>query len=302
MKHFLLSLLLMLLFSSSYGQVDPLYAQYLNNPILINPAYTGINNNFSAALAYRKQWAGFDGNPVTANLNAQLSLLNNKLGLGIIVLQDKIGNNQNTEAYTTYSYKIQTANGGVFSFGLQAGLINYKTNNGDLNTYDVSDPAFNSNFSLTKPSFGAGIIFRTERLFLGVSVPRMLKQENTYEEVVTNLYSQHLYFNFAYVFFFSEHVRFKPSVLLKGVHGSPISVDYNFFLNLDEKYTVGAFTRNFNTYGLVLQMKIGDKYQLGYAFEVPSNRSVGSVYISHEITFGISLPILSYHDSSVRSF
>lgn len=302
MKHFLLSLLLTFLFSSSYSQIDPLYAQYLNNPVLINPAYTGLNNNLTAALSYRRQWSGFDGNPVTANVNAQFSLLENKLGLGIILVQDRIGPNLNTEAYTTYSYKISTESGGVFSFGLQAGLINYRSDNGKLNAYDITDPAFSSNQSLTKASFGAGIIFRTERLFVGLSVPRMLKQENTYEEVVTSLYKQHLYFNFAYVFFLSEHVRFKPSVLLKGVQGSPVSIDYNFFINLDERYTVGAFTRNLNTAGLVLQMKLGDKYQFGYAFEVPSNKSVGTTYLSHEITLGISLPVLSYHDSSVRSF
>jgi type IX secretion system PorP/SprF family membrane protein len=302
MKHFLLTVLLALLFTSSYSQIDPLYAQYLNNPVLINPAYTGINNNFTASVSYRKQWAGFDGNPVTANLNGQISLLANRLGLGIIVLEDRIGNNHNTEVYTTYSYKIEANSGSVLSFGLQAGFINYRSNTDHLNAYDITDPAFNANQSLTRASFGAGIIFKTESLFIGLSVPRMLKQESTYEDIATSLYRQHMYFNVAYVLFLSEHIRFKPSLLLKGVKGSPLSVDYNLFFNLNEKYTAGAFTRNFNTYGLVLQMKISDKYQLGYAFEVPSDRSVGPVYVSHEVTFGISLPLLSYHSSSIRSF
>src|SRR5215218_8343132 len=88
------------------AQVDPLYAQYLNNPLLINPAYTGIHNNFNAAASYRKQWAGFDGSPSTFNVNAHSSFNNNKMGLGLIILSDKVGANANTEVQATYAYKL----------------------------------------------------------------------------------------------------------------------------------------------------------------------------------------------------
>src|SRR6476620_5175420 len=107
----------------SEAQVDPLYAQYLNNPLLLNPAYSGINNNFSAAASYRKQWAGFDGSPSTFNVNAHSSFNNNKMGLGLIVLSDKVGVNANTEVQATYAYKLDL-NGKFLSFGLQAGMIN----------------------------------------------------------------------------------------------------------------------------------------------------------------------------------
>ncbi len=40
------------------AQQDPIYAQYLNNPLTINPAYAGINNQFSARVQARTQWAG----------------------------------------------------------------------------------------------------------------------------------------------------------------------------------------------------------------------------------------------------
>ena len=42
------------------AQIDPLYAQYLNNPMLINPAYAGLNNNLNIGVSFRKQWAGFE--------------------------------------------------------------------------------------------------------------------------------------------------------------------------------------------------------------------------------------------------
>jgi hypothetical protein len=130
----------------------------------------------------------------------------------------------------------------------------------------------------------------------------MMKVESELDDVVTNLYSQHFYANAAYVFFLSERVRFKPSILVKGVKGSPLSLDYNLFFNLDEKYTAGIFTRNLNTYGTLLQMKMGESFQLGYALEIPTNKSVGTVYSTHEFCLSMSLDVLSFHDKSLNSF
>src|SRR6478736_5308000 len=154
-----LLLIIFLLFFSirSQAQMDPLHAQYLNNPLVINPAYTGLNNNFNASISYRKQWSGFEGNPTTVNISGHTALHKNKMGLGFLLVQDKIGVNTNTEAYATYAYRLKFNNTSL-SFGLQGGLVNYKSNNSDLNAYDPSDPAFTNSENVTKPSFGAGII------------------------------------------------------------------------------------------------------------------------------------------------
>lgn len=286
----------------SNAQIDPLYAQYLNNPLLINPAYSGIHNNFNAAASYRKQWAGFDGSPSTFNVNAHSSFNNNKMGLGLIILSDKVGVNTNTEVQATYAYKVDL-NGKFLSFGLQAGMINFKSANGDLNPYDPSDPAFAGSFNFTKPSFGAGAILHSDKYFVGLSVPRMLKSNAEIGDIETELYSQHYYIMGAYNIFVNEHIRLKPSVLLKGVKGAKLSTDLNFALNIDEKYTAGVFTRSFNTYGLLAQMKISDMYRFGYAFEVPSNSSVGSKFTSHEFMIGMNLSLFNFHDRvSVSTF
>jgi hypothetical protein len=61
MNKFLLGSILLIIGLQAQAQVDPLYAQYLTNPMTINPAYTGLKNNLNMSVAYRKQWAGFDG-------------------------------------------------------------------------------------------------------------------------------------------------------------------------------------------------------------------------------------------------
>lgn len=280
--------------ASAKGQIDPLYAQYLNNPMLINPAYTGLNSQFTGSVSYRKQWAGFDGSPSTINASAHSSFRDNKVGAGIIILNDKIGVNTNTEVHATYSYKLRLDNK-VISFGLQGGFVNYKNVNTDLTIYDPNDPAF-ANSSVVKPSFGVGVILTSEKYFIGVSVPRLLQPTSSVGKENIELYSRHFYGLGSYIFYASNDVWVKPSVLVKYVSGSPVSVDLNASVILKDQITAGLFTRNFETYGLLSQLKINDRYKLGYVFEMPTNQSVGTRYTSHEVTLGIRLGLFAFHD------
>jgi len=300
MQKFLLIIPILFITFKLQAQMDPLYAQYLNNPLVINPAYTGLNNNLNVSVTYRKQWAGFEGSPSTVNVSAHTSLMNRKMGLGILILQDKIGSNKNTEVHATYAYKIDLGDQ-TLSFGLQAGLINFRSND-DLNPYDSNDPAFTTNQNVTKPSFGAGIILKSERYFIGLSAPRLLNENAVAGMTQTNLYNQHFYGTAAFLLYVSEQVRFKPSVLIKAVKGAPLSIDYNASFVFDQKYTVGLYTRNLNAYGFLTQLKFGKGYRFGYTFEVPSNNSVGTRFTTHEVTLGLNVAVFSSHHSTLTNF
>jgi len=300
MKKYLLSLALFGLSLSGFAQQDPLYAQYINNPMVINPAYAGLNNNLNASISYRNQWGGFEGNPVTVNVNSHMSLVDNKVGVGILLVQDKIGNVKNTEFQAAFSYKLKLDDK-TFSFGMQAGVINFRNNFGNLNLANDGDPAFTQNENLSKPNIGAGAILKSEKYFIGLSVPRLLSTTISNGGQDLQLYNQHYYLFGSYVFYLNERIRLKPSMLLKGVKGSPLSTDLNFNVNIDANYTAGVFTRNFNACGLLLQAKLSDRYKLGYTFELPTNQSVGTRFNTHELFLGIVLPVLSYHDRGVIS-
>ncbi|MBX2963301.1 MAG: type IX secretion system membrane protein PorP/SprF [Cyclobacteriaceae bacterium] len=285
----------MLMFNSASAQVDPLYAQYLNNPFLINPAYTGMNKSLNMMVGYRKQWAGFDGSPTTISATGHTSLLDNRMGVGLLISQDKIAENTNTFVQGTYSYKVSFDDYRYLSFGLQAGFMNFRSDNSMLNIADPTDPLFSEDINTFAPSFGAGVIYRTDNLFLGLSVPRMLSAKENFESATASIYSQHFYGFASYLFLLSNRVKFKPSVLLRGVGGSPLSVDVNAQFNIDERYAAGLFTRNLNTYGLLAQVKF-NQFRFGYVFEMPTNKSVGTNFTTHEITLGINLGIFNFHD------
>jgi type IX secretion system PorP/SprF family membrane protein len=289
------------LINTAKAQVDPLYAQYFNNPLLINPAYSGLNNNFNASITYRKQWAGFEGSPTTVNASAHSSLFDNKMGVGLVILQDKAGTNKNTDIQATYAYRLDL-NNKYLSFGLQAGVMNYKSNTDDLNPRDPGAPEFMGNPSYSKPSFGAGIILHSERYFIGLSVPRMLNPKAEIGTVESELYQQHFYLTGAYVVYLTERIRLKPSILFRGVNGAPVSIDLNASVNLDEKYSAGIYTRNFNTYGLLAQIKLKENLKFGYAFEVPGNNSVGARFTSHELMVALNLSLFKFHSNSLTNF
>jgi type IX secretion system PorP/SprF family membrane protein len=286
---------------SSKAQQDPLYGLYLNNPIMINPAYTGLNNNFNATAGFRSQWAGFDGSPTTLSLSAHSSLLQNKMGAGLIIVNDKIGESTTTQITATYAYKIEVAQDHLLSFGMQAGVMNYKLDPGKLNLQDPSDPAFSS-LSTVKPTLGAGVMLKSEKYLLGISVPRLLSNSYQIGGQTTSLYQQHFYLFGSYIFSMSERIQLKPSVLIKAVKGSPMSVDVNFNVNIDRNYTVGAYTRNLNSYGLLAQINFLEHYRLAYALEVPTNHSVGTRYTTNELNLGIKLSVLKFHNRSITNF
>lgn len=284
------------------AQQDPLYSQYLTNPLLLNPAYAGLNNNFNAALSYRSQWGAFEGNPTTANLNGHISLVGNRVGVGVMLIQDELGNTENTHFMGMGSYKLQLQDK-VISFGMQAGVINFQSDNGSLNLADPSDPAFAQNESLTKVNIGAGVILKSERYFVGFSVPRLLNSTfKSSQGESFDLFNQHYYLLGGYVFYLNERFRFRPSVLFKGVSGSPLSTDLNFNLNIDQKYSAGLYTRNFNTYGVLLQALFNDKFTLGYSFELPTDDSIGTRFNTHEVTLGVRMSVLSFHERSISNF
>jgi type IX secretion system PorP/SprF family membrane protein len=294
MKKILLFLLLVISGVSVFAQQDPLYSQYMMNPLLINAAYSGMTTDLNASVMYRKQWAGFEGSPVTFNANAHIALATNKMGAGLIIMQDQIGTDKTTEVTATYAYHLPLNETLKISFGLQGGVINYHSDYSDIK-FNPADAKF-TNSSEWKPNIGSGFLLYNDKFMVGISVPKMLKATSTIESLSTGLYNQHVYLLGAYVFPLSYRIKLKPWILARAVSGSPLSIDYAASLKVDDSYTLGLFTRNFSTYGFLAQINLGDNLRFGYVFELPGKNSVGTQYTTHELTLGVRLGILTFHD------
>lgn len=284
-----------------HAQQDPLYSQYLTTPLLINPAYTGYSRNLSGSVSYRKQWANFDGSPETFNASGQLALADNRMGLGVILLQDKIGSDNTTEMQFTYGYHVPLRNDLNLSFGLQGGFVNYRTDYSGL-IINPDDPRF-SNQSEWRPTIGAGIMVSSENLLLAASMPKMLKRSSDADSIATGLYNQNFYLLGAYVWQMNYRLKFKPWVLLRGENNAKISYDAGVAMTADNSYTLALFTRDLGTLGFMAQIELGDHFRFGYVFELPTGQSVGTRFTTHEVMLGARMRLFRFHDiSSIRNF
>jgi type IX secretion system PorP/SprF family membrane protein len=298
MKTLFSTLFFFCIFCLCNAQQDPLYSLYLNNPFVINPAYAGINNLLYTQFAYRTQWVGLGGNPTTMNFSGHTSVYDNKGGIGLQVLQDRIGENKNTEAQAAFSYKLNFSRS-TLSFGMQAGLMNFSNSPDDLTIRDGGDPNFAS-YSQFTFNMGAGVMLKSDRYFVGLSAPRMLPAKIQNGGTDFQVYHQALYLTGAYMFILSSDVSFKPTVLLRGTKNAPVSTDLHANFSFRHAYGLGVFTRNLNSYGVSAGLQY-NKLQFAYLFEIPTNRSVGPRFISHEVMVSFKTGVFQFQDARVVS-
>ena len=90
------------------AQGDALYTQYQFNKLAINPGYAGSNEGLSIALVYRDQWHGIDGAPKTASL-ALHAPIGDRIGLGLHLVDDRLGIVEETGAWGSFAFRIPTA-------------------------------------------------------------------------------------------------------------------------------------------------------------------------------------------------
>lgn len=297
MKQFLQLGFFLLLTGNLFAQQDPLYAQYFNNPMLINPAMAGSSDRLFVGLGYRTQWSGIEGGPVSYNFNSHMSIVNNRVGVGVIMTGDKLGESQTMQYAGAFSYRMKLSNA-TFSFGMQAGIVQYQANMNGVQVLNP-DPLFVP-YSSSQFNTGVGLLLKSERYTLGLSAPHLLPNSLSQNTDAPSASDQNYYLFGSYLFYLGERMQLSPSTLLRMTKGSSLSVDLNMNFTFDRKYTVGLMARSLNTYGGLLQLVLQNT-RLSYMFELPGKSSALN-FNTHEISLALSLDVLASHDHELVKF
>jgi type IX secretion system PorP/SprF family membrane protein len=102
---------------------DPQLSQMYAAPLLINPAFAGIDNQSNVHFTHRNQWPGLNANYQFSALSANIALGNEKSGLGILVTSDKqFLNLQTTQFGLQYGHHIDLGEDIRLSAGIQTDL------------------------------------------------------------------------------------------------------------------------------------------------------------------------------------
>jgi type IX secretion system PorP/SprF family membrane protein len=270
------------------GQQVPIYSAYMFAPSIINPAITGTNQDFSTNLIHRSQWVGIENAPKTSALNCEYGFKNRNIGLGLSIINDQVGIYNNLEINTSYSYHVDFQKS-ILSFGLQAGISNVKIDYSSVKyskDETVYDQAFGQNINRTKPIFGTGIYYQSDKFYAGASMPYLRinrtsqgEQANTYYAFATS----------GYLFELPHNIIIKPSFLIRYNNGAPINIDLN--TNIWIKKCIGfgvSYRTNKSIVGMV-DLRINRHFRIGFAHDF--NRSALSSFTngSNEIMIKYNL-------------
>jgi len=254
------------------AQQDPEFTQYMYNTMSVNPAYAGSKKHTVFNILARSQWSGLNGAPETQTLSYDTSLKYSGVGLGINIINDRIGPAQETYIDANISYSLQVSDDSFLALGLKLGgkLFNVDWNKGIYKDPDrVFDTNINSEFS---PTLGFGAFYYDDNFYVGASVPNVLKTSN-YNAIDENVRPEetHLFLIAGYVFDMNRDLKFKPALLFKDVSNGPASLDVSANFLYQEKFRGGVSYRWNDAISALLGFQASDSLHIGYAYDLTTS-------------------------------
>jgi len=280
------SLVIMFVSFVSFAQQDAQFTQYMYNTININPAYAGSRGALSIFGLYRTQWVGLDGAPETSSFSANTPINNSNLGIGLSLVNDKIGpTNENTFS-VDLSYTVQTSADFKLSFGIKGSANLFNLDISKLNPEDQGDPQFQDLDNKFSPNVGAGVYWHSDKAYIGLSVPNFI-ETNRYDDNDIAIYKDKInyYLMGGYVFDLDkyQYIKFKPAVLAKMVEGAPLQVDISANFMFVDKFVLGVAYRWSASVSAMAGFQITDGLYIGYGYDRETTNLNNYNSGSHEI-------------------
>lgn len=271
----------------AHGQHTPLTSQYLFNGLVINPAYAGSRDALAANLTYRHQWVGFDGAPVTQMLSVHAPMGRRKLGLGLLVYNDRIGVSQETGLFSNYAYRIRFRKGKL-AFGIGAGFTLLRSQWSSLALQQASDQSFAVDTrSAFRPNFSSGVFYHTKKWFAGISAPFLILHRYTAGTEGWNLSQSkgdlQPMATGAYIFELTRGAKLKPSTLIRYRTSSGLQADISTNLILKDRVWIGASYRTGDAFVASLEVLPTAQWRIGYAYDLGLSRLMAYHQGSHEV-------------------
>jgi type IX secretion system PorP/SprF family membrane protein len=171
-------------------------SQYFSAPLHLNPALAGISYGPRVTLNYRNQWSalgdGFNAGYATYMAGFDMHIDKIKAGVGVLFEGDQIMNNLygSYKASLIYSQQIKFNRKMALKIGVEGTYIHTRIKWNELlwsdminpytgfyNNVDVRNPTNEDNPARTSTNtgdMGAGLLFFTEKLYVGVAVNNLL--------------------------------------------------------------------------------------------------------------------------------
>ncbi len=302
--------ILILLFAitclNGMAQQDEMYTQFFTNKLAINPAYAGSKEALNILALYRTQWVGFEGSPKTMSFTAHTPILKNTSGIGISIVNDKLGIFNSMILNLSYAFRIDFPIGKL-SMGLSGRIQRMQADWTKTNPYNINDsevPFVSNNLFL--PNFGTGIYFYNDVMYAGIAVPHLLNNKYKFDgtnNVETMANAERHYFAMAGALIdLTSDIMLKPAFQFRYAKNSPMGFDFNVNFVFFERLVLGGSVRARDSYSAVAQFWFDKKLSMGYSHDFTFTRLASYHKGTHEIFVSWDLPLKGFGVENPRFF
>lgn len=298
------------------GQQNLQFSQYAFNMLAVNPAYAGYKEDLYLNATYRHQWVGFPGAPRTGNLSLDgvLDSREERVGLGIQAMYDKLGPQDAVSVYGMYSYRIPLNEDGTrrLCLGIGAGATQYSIDGTALLYNENNDPAIPvTKVSTLVPDARFGIYYYTPNFYASAAVMDLFSMYTDNSKYYWSGYTykvlrktQHLYLTAGTIINLSDQLKIKPSILIKEDFKAPTNVDLNAFLLISDRIWIGGSYRTgvkvwnksslpsgldpLDAASAIVEIYASERFRIGYAYDLTISKMASYQSGSHEISLGFT--------------
>lgn len=200
------------------------------------------------------------------------------MGLGLSVVNDRIGPLNQTFIYGDYSYTVRLTELLKLSFGVKAGINWFQPKIAGLHTIQANDPSFVGSTleSVIKPNIGAGIYLHHDNWYLGASAPRLIQNKfglgESANDTTSVLEVRHMFFIGGLILPVSKDLKLKPTVQVKMVQDAPISIDGTVEALYRDKISVGAGMRYGDSFYALAGYQFTSQFRAGISWDFTTSR------------------------------
>ena len=204
-------------------------------------------------------------------------------------MNETIGISKQLRLNGNYSFRIRTGDFSHLSFGLQGGLINHQEDRNALLLVNESDKVFAPIPNVVVPNSGFGMYYYTDRFYLGLSIPRLIKNSIKSTGDIINsasLKDWHFYLTSAMVMDVSDNFKLKPSVMIKQVYGAPVQGELSVQGLVGDFWWIGGAYRSGDAISAITGFQLSPQLRVFYSYDYTTTKLLNYSSGSHEVTIG----------------
>lgn len=306
-RKYIVLLLLQVAVSTVWAQFDPQIGQYMYLQTAYNPAAAGEGDLMRVAGLHRMQYVDISGAPMSTYFcfSSPFKIGKTSHGAGVRFLNDMYGLYRNQAFHVQYAYR-QRLGKGYLSVGTDLGFLNIGFKGDSVNLKDMGDSQYHDQTDEFIPTgdasgmafdIGLGVYYSTSTWWVSgsyshVSQPKVVWTTSANKDIESRARGT-MYIAGGYDYRLKHYRDWEllaSAMLMTDFAGWDINA--TLLCEYKDRYRWGLGYRIAGSVNILLGVDIISGLQLGYSWELPTNKLMLESYGSHELYLAYGFDIL----------